>query len=123
MELKKKNLISICQLNDVDCNNMIKIKKLKNKYTDTNGMIMDIFMVNYSDKPYLKYGDLILDDILNHTTCDRVEKHVNIDIHDIDDLEKEINRFVYKEENVDNSSAYKFLKSIWRKIKLKQLYS
>mgnify|MGYP000503048747 FL=1 len=46
---------------------MIKIVKLEDKFfeLDSNGKdkFMDVFMVSYSDKPYLKYGDMILDDV------------------------------------------------------------
>lgn len=42
---------------------MIKIVKLEDKFIelDANGRekFMDIFMVSYSDKPYLKYGDMM----------------------------------------------------------------
>ena len=82
---------------------------------------MDIFMVSYSDKPYLKYGDMILDDVKENMTCERIENFVNNVNNDIDNLEERINKFTYKEELEEVSKAYKFLKSIWRDIKLRQL--
>jgi hypothetical protein len=101
---------------------MIKIVKLEDKFfeLDSNGKdkFMDVFMVIYSDKPYLKYGDMILDDVKENMTCERIENFVN---NDIDNLEERINKFTYKEEVEEVSKAYKFLKSIWRDIKLKQL--
>ena len=104
---------------------MIKIIKLEDKFCelDSNGKekFMDVFMVNYSDKPYLKYGDMVLDDVKENMTCERIENFVNNVNNDIDNLEERINKFTYKEEVNDSSSAYKFLKSIWRDIKLKQL--
>lgn len=104
---------------------MIKIIKLEDKFCelDSNGKkkLMDVFMVSYSDKPYLKYGDMVLDDVKENMTCERIENFVNNVNNDIDNLEERINKFTYKEDVNDSSSAYKFLKSIWRDIKLKQL--
>ena len=105
---------------------MIKVVKLEDKFCelDANGKkkFMDVFMVSYSDKPYLKYGDMILDDVMENMTCERIENFVNNVKGDIDNLEERINKFIYKEDvEENNSSAYKYLKSIWRDIKLKQL--
>jgi len=104
---------------------MIKIVKLEDKFCelDPNGRekFMDIFMVSYSDKPYLKYGDMILDDVKVNMTCERIENFVNNVNNDIENLEERINNFTYREEVNENSQAYKYLKSIWRDIKLKQL--
>ena len=105
---------------------MIKIVKLKEKFIelDTNGRerIMDVFMVSYSDKPYLKYGDMILDEVKLNMTCERIENFVNNVNNDIDNLEERINNFTYREEVNETSQAYKFLKSVWRDIKLKKNY-
>lgn len=104
---------------------MIKIVKLEHKFCelDPNGRekFMDIFMVSYSDKPYLKYGDMILDDVKVNMTCERIENFVNNVNNDIENLEERINNFTYREEVNETSQAYKYLKSIWRDIKLKQL--
>jgi hypothetical protein len=104
---------------------MVKIVKLEDKFCelDANGRkkFMDVFMVSYSDKPYLKYGDMILDDVEVNTTCERIENFVNNVNNDIDNLEEMINNFTYKEGDDDSSDGYKYLKSIWRDIKLKQL--
>ena len=54
-------------------------------------------------------------------TCERIENFVNNVNNDIENLEERINNFIYKEEVEESSQAYKFLKSIWRDIKLKQL--
>jgi hypothetical protein len=101
---------------------MIKIVKLEDKFfeLDSNGKdkFMDVFMVIYSDKPYLKYGDMILDDVKENMTCERIENFVN---NDIENLEESINNFTYREEVEEDTRAYKYLKSIWRDIKLKQL--
>jgi len=104
---------------------MIKIVKLEYKFTelDPNGeeKFMDIFMVSYSDKPYLKYGDMILDNVKMNMTCEEIENFVNNVNGDIDNLEERIDKFTYREDVIENSRAYKFLKSIWRDIKIKQL--
>jgi hypothetical protein len=104
---------------------MIKIVKLEDKFfeLDSNGKdkFMDVFMVIYSDKPYLKYGDMILDDVKENMTCERIENFVNNVNNDIENLEESINNFTYREEVEEDTRAYKYLKSIWRDIKLKQL--
>jgi len=104
---------------------MIKVVKLEDKFCelDANGKdkFMDVFMVSYSDKPYLKYGDMILDDVKQNMTCERIENFVNNVNNDIENLEERITNFTYREEVEESSQAYKYLKTIWRDIKLRQL--
>jgi hypothetical protein len=104
---------------------MIKIVKLEDKFfeLDSNGKdkFMDVFMISYSDKPYLKYGDMILDDVKENMTCERIENFVNNVNNDIENLEERITNFTYREEVEESSQAYKYLKTIWRDIKLRQL--
>ena len=105
---------------------MIKIIRLEDKFCelDINGkkIYMDIFMVSYSDKHYLKFGDMILDDVRENMTCERIENFVNNVKGDIDNLEERINNFTYKEEKFEETSkAYRFLKSIWRDIKINNI--
>ena len=104
---------------------MIKIVKLEDKFfeLDSNGKdkFMNVFMVSYSDKPYLKYGDMILDDVKQNMTWERIENFVNNVNNDIENLEERITNFTYREEVEESSQAYKYLKTIWRDIKLRQL--
>ena len=90
---------------------MIKIVKLEDKFfeLDSNGKdrFMDVFMVSYSDKPYLKYGDMILDDVKQNMTCERIENFVNNVNNDIENLEERITNFTYREEVEEDSMAYK----------------
>ena len=54
-------------------------------------------------------------------TCERIENFVNNVNNDIENLEERITNFTYREEVEEDTRAYKYLKSIWRDIKLKQL--
>lgn len=54
-------------------------------------------------------------------TCERIENFVNNVKGDIDNLEERIDKFTYKEDVIEDSRSYKFLKTIWRDIKIKQL--
>jgi hypothetical protein len=104
---------------------MVKFVKLEDKLVelDSNGkdMLMDVFMVSYSDKPYLKYGDIILDEVKENMTCEIIENYVNNENNE--NLEERINKVTYKEEVEEYSVTYKLLKGIWRDIKLNQLIS
>jgi len=69
------------------------------------------------------------DEVISIMKCkqreERINNFVNNVNNDIDNLEERINNFTYRdrEEVNETSQAYKFLKSVWRDIKLKKLLS
>jgi hypothetical protein len=85
---------------------------------------MDIFIIRSSNTSYVKEGDFILD-VKNSMDRKTIEEYLNnIETkhsYDKESIEKDINRFMYRQDLPEDSSAYRFLKILWRDNKINRL--
>jgi hypothetical protein len=103
----------------------MKIEKLNETFICDSLGEMDIFIVRSSNISYVKEGDFILDKSSINMNTKTIEEYlINIESmynYDKELIEKDIDRFLYRQDSPDNSSAYIFLKRLWRDNKINKL--
>ena len=106
---------------------MVKVIQLDTIYVDRNNVHRNVFMIEYSDVPYLKYGDMIFDQVDLKVTAKYIEEYINDICDDLSETlsekkkEKKINNFVYRKDKDNGDSTYTYLKTIWRDLEINDI--